>query len=97
MDEVDDDWSCSRCHAAVSQPFGLEKPEHGQCWTCATESLTEARARIEKLEAALRQLAEHGAWDDCRQLQHLTDYAAIRDHLSSWIRAVAEEALRGQP
>ncbi len=57
-DDDEDAPDCPRCHNAVSIPFGLERPEHGLCWLCATDRVTE-------LESALRRVAELKHHQDC--------------------------------
>lgn len=52
-DEVEEleeeDNTCPRCHQGVRVPSDLEKPEHGMCWLCSTEVVTEQKARIDDL------------------------------------------------
>jgi len=48
---------CQRCNQSMAIPSDLEPPEHGLCWICSSEVVTELRARIEVLEDWMKAIA----------------------------------------
>jgi hypothetical protein len=60
---------CERCHSPVSVPFGYEEPDHGLCWPCASDEVSQLRARIAELEKAGDALCgRHGMREEILQM-----------------------------
>ena len=40
------DFECERCYRTASVPADCEVPEHGLCWTCASDEVTVLRQQL---------------------------------------------------
>ena len=67
-----DEWDCSKCGQSVDLPYDYEKPDHGQCWECASstvESLREEITTLRKENETLKQTVRL-SWAWVKQPEH---------------------------
>jgi len=64
-----DDHDCIRCNGACHVPFGFERPDHGLCWPCCSDVVSELQEQLTKYGAHTMACP---SWDDPRAECHCT-------------------------